>query len=93
MIIQESDFRLESVDDSDYRFNLELLYTVNKGKKDKERQEFKNCGYSLSLDSAINKIVQYRISCKHGEEAITLKTYFKEFKEELNNIKELIYGN
>ena len=85
MKIQEEDFILESIDDSSPLFDLELLYTIRpKGKE--PRQEFKNSGYGLPIDSAVKRIAQYRINNKHKEEAITLKTYFKEFKEEIEKL-------
>lgn len=86
MIIKEKDFQLTPVSDSSPVFDLELLYTVRpKGKE--ARQEFKNVAYGISLESALKKVIQYRISCKH--EIIDLATYLKEFKEELDSLKKL----
>ena len=88
MVIEEKDFRLTPVSESSPMFDLELLYTVRpKGKE--ARQEFKNVAYGISLEYAIKKIIQYRISQKYKDEAISLRTYFKEFKEELDSIKAL----
>lgn len=85
MKIQEEDFILESIDDSSPFFDLELLHTIRpKGKE--PRQEFKNSGYGLPIESAIKRIAQYRINNKHKDEAITLQTYFKEFKEEIEKL-------
>lgn len=86
MIIEESDFRLIPCNESSTRFDLELLYTVNKG-KDNERTEFKNAGYGFSLESALHKVISSRIEKKH--EVISLKEYLKEFKEEKQSLKEL----
>lgn len=86
MIIEEKDFRLTPVSDSCPMFDLELLYTVRpKGKE--ARQEFKNVAYGISLESALKKIIQYRISCKY--DTINLATYLKEFKEELDLLRKL----
>lgn len=85
MIIEEEDFRLIPSGNS---FDLELLCKVQpKGKE--ARFEFKNVAYGISLEYAIKKIIQYRISQKYKDEAISLRTYFKEFKEELDSIKIL----
>lgn len=89
MIIEEGDFRLKQVSEESIFFDLELLYTVNKGKKT-ERQEFKNAGYGLTLETAIRKIANYRVSLQHIDEAITLKTYFKKYKKELDDLKKLL---
>ena len=88
MIIEESDFRLIPVKESGLLFDLELLKVINKGKEN-ERTEFKNIAYGISLDHAVHRIAQYRVNQKHKNEAITLLTYFKEFKEELDSLKAL----
>lgn len=88
MTIEEKDFRLAPVSDSSICFDLELLYTIRpKGKE--ERLEFKNVAYGISLETAIKKIAQHRVVCKHKDEAIKLLTYFSEFKKELDSLKEL----
>lgn len=88
MVIEEKDFRLIPISESSPKFDLELLYTINpKGKE--SRQEFKNVAYGIGLDYAVRKIAHYRVSCKHKDEAVTLLTYFKEFKEELDSLKAL----
>lgn len=88
MVIEENDFKLTPISDSSPRFDLELLYKVQpKGKE--ARMEFKPAGYGIGLDYAIKKIAQFRICNNHKEEAISLVTYFKEFKKELDSIKAL----
>lgn len=86
MIIEEKDFRLIPVSDFCPIFDLELLYTIRpKGKE--TRQEFKNVAYGISLESALEKVIQYRLSCKH--DTINLTTYLKEYKEELESLRKL----
>lgn len=88
MILEEHDFKLTPVNESSISFDLELLCKVQpKGKE--ARFEFKNVAYGISLEYAIKKIIQYRISQKYKDKAISLRTYFKEFKEELDSIKAL----
>ena len=89
MEIYESDFKLKSVSDISPHFDLELLKIINKD-KDNERKEFQVCAYGLPLESAIKRIAHYRVSNKHCDEAIRLVTYFKDFKKELDSLKELI---
>lgn len=87
MIIEEKDFRLTPVNNSSLRFDLELLHTISpKGKE--SRLEFKNVAYGIDLECAIKKIAHYRVCCKH-KEAIGLLNYFKEFKNELDSLKNL----
>lgn len=86
MIIEEKDFRLTPVSESSPMFDLELLYTVRpKGKE--TRQEFKNAAYGISLESALRKVIQYRLSCKY--DTVDLATYLKEFREELDSLRKL----
>lgn len=88
MTIEEHDFKLTPISDSDIKFDLELLYKIQpKGKE--ARMEFKNVAYGINLDHAVHRIAQYRVNQKHKNEAITLLTYFKEFKEELDSLKAL----
>lgn len=88
MIIEEKDFRLTPISESTPMFDLELLCTIRpKGKE--SRQEFKNAGYGMELETAIKKIAQYRVSSKHENESIKLLEYFTEFKKELNSLKNL----
>jgi hypothetical protein len=88
MIIEESDFKLIPIDDCSQIFDLELLYTV-KPRNGEPRQVFKNAGYGLTLENAVRKILHYRVDCKHKGEAIKLRSYYLEFKEELNKLKDL----
>lgn len=88
MVIEERDFRLIPVSEASPMFDLELLYTIRpKGKE--ARQEFKNAGYGMGLETAVKKIAQYRVSSKHEDESIKLLKYFTEFKNELDSLKEL----
>lgn len=87
MIIEESDFRLIPVKDSGDRFDLELLKVVNKG-KETERQEFKNVAYGVTIESAIKYIANARVSANNPE-SIDLKTYLKEYKKIIDDIKQL----
>ena len=69
-------------------FDLELLYTVNKGKEN-ERTEFRIAGYGLTLDSAIRKIIMSRMNQKYGEGTISLAEFLKGFKEEIAKVKQM----
>lgn len=85
MIIEEKDFRLKPIDDSSLMFDLELLYKVTP-KGGESRLEFKTAAYGLSLETALKRVVQYRLSNKHDEEAVSLESYCKEFIEELDSL-------
>lgn len=87
MTIEEKDFRLISIDDSSIKYDLELLYKIQpKGKE--PRWEFKNVAYGISLDHALQKIIQYRISNKQN--VFSLKEYLEEFKKETTIIKNIL---
>jgi hypothetical protein len=87
MIIEEKDFRLISVDDCETLFDLEILCTVNKGKTT-EYKKFKNVAYGISLESALKRVINFRIGNKYSE-AINLKTYLQEYKNNILELKKL----
>lgn len=90
MTIEESDFRLTSVNEYSTKWDLELLYTVRpKGKE--ARTEFKAVAYGLPLESALKRVINFRINNKH-QDAISLKDYLKEYKDQLNQLNHLLYG-
>lgn len=86
MVIEEKDFRLTPVSESSPLFDLELLYTIRpKGKE--PRQEFKNVAYGINLESALKRVIQYRLSCKY--DILSISTYLEEFRNELVELKKL----
>lgn len=87
MTIEESDFRLIQSNPTSTFFDLELLSIINKGKSN-ERQEFKTVGYGITLERALHIIVMNRINSRY-ERSIDLKTFLKEFKEEVFKLKQL----
>lgn len=88
MVIEESDFKLTAINDTSPFFDLEILKIVNKGKEN-EKKEFQNAGYGLTLESAIKRIAQYRVSNKIGDESISMATYMSLYKDTIKEIKEL----
>lgn len=85
MAIEEVDFRITST--TGHFWDLELLYTVRpKGKP--ERQEFKDAGYGMLLQSCIERIIGHRLSQK--EEVYTLKGYLKDYKKEIDRLATLL---
>lgn len=90
MTIEESDFRLTSVNEYSTKWDLELLYTVRpKGKE--ARTEFKAVAYGLPLESALKRVINFRINNKH-QDVISLRDYLKEYKDQLNQLNHLLYG-
>lgn len=86
MIIEEKDFRLTPVKDCKDRFDLEILKTVNKG-KESERQEFKVVAYGITLDSAFKYVANARLA--EGSDVVDLKTYIQEYKNIIEELKQL----
>lgn len=70
-------YKLTSIDDNSPFWDLELLKTINS--KTKPRTEFVNAGYGMTLESAINRIIQFAINNKYKE--TDLKTYLEEYKK------------
>lgn len=92
MTIEEKDFKLVPVSDSSPKFDLYLLHVV-KPKGGEPREEFKDPLYGLPLESAIQRIINYRISKKYGEGVITMKTYLTEYKQIKEEITKLCTMN
>ena len=89
MVIEESDFRLTSVNEFSTKWDLELLYTIRpKGKE--ARTEFKAVAYGLPLESALKRVINFRINNKH-QDVINLRDYLKEYKDQLNQLNHLLY--
>jgi hypothetical protein len=89
MVIEESDFRLTSVNEFSTKWDLELLYTIRpKGKE--ARTEFKAVAYGLPLESALKRVINFRINNKH-QDVISLRDYLKEYKDQLNQLNHLLY--
>lgn len=86
MIIEENDFKLE-FDDGCYRFDLYLLHIVNAKSDEKRREEFKLEGYSMTLTSAIRRIILYRLNKKL--DVVSLENYLKEYKNEAERISSV----
>lgn len=90
MVIEEPDFRLTQISESSCFWDLELLYTIRpKGKE--ARQEFKICGYGLTITSAMKHIANFRISQKHLEGSLTMKQYLKEYNEIISNLSKICH--
>lgn len=85
--IKEEDFILEEA--GGIFWDLQLLKTV-KPKGGEIRQEFKESGYGLTFETALKKIVNYRITKKLTEESINMKTYIDSYKQEVEKLKNLI---
>ena len=76
MVIQGDFFQLTPSSEHSMSFDLKLLYKV-KGKN--PREEYKDAGYGLSLESALKKCIQYALTQKY--EVLSLKEYLDEFKK------------
>lgn len=76
MVIQGEFFRLTPTSEHSLQFDLELLYKIG-GKN--PREEYKNVGYGLYLDTAIKKCIQFALTQKF--DVISLKEYLYEFKK------------
>lgn len=92
MEIVEKDFKLKPISEDCPMFDLELLYVV-KPRGGEARLEFKNAGYGMSIENVIKKIAHYRVCCNHKDDAIKIKTYFEEYKKELDDLKKLLCGS
>lgn len=84
MVIEEKDFKMTNSEGG--LWDLELLHTVRpKGKP--SREEFQIEGYGMTILNCLKKIINYRLSKK--QDVYTLKEYLRDYKKELDEIKEL----
>ena len=88
MVIQGDFFQLIPSNEHSLVFDLKLLYKV-KGKN--PREEYKDAGYGLSLESAIKKCIQYALSNKF--EVLSLKEYLDEFKKIQKDLESQLQGD
>lgn len=88
MRIEESDFILESTNDTGHFFDLQLLIKVNKGKSN-EREEMGKPNYGIPLETALKYIAHYR-ACKKTGDVTTLKEYIKEYKNAVEELKKMV---
>lgn len=87
MIIEESDFRIESCGDTNYMFDLELLKTV-KPKGGDPRQEMKVVAYGIPFERCLQHIINNRIEAK--KDTMNLSEYIKEYKEASEKVKNIL---
>ena len=87
MKIQEEDFYLE-FDEGSKRFDLYLLQVINAKDPKKRREEFKIEGHTMLLESAIKKVINYRLNKKL--DVTDLKTYLQEWKKESDKLTYLL---
>ena len=92
LLIQGSDFALKAFNETSNLFDLYLLRIVNKGKAN-EKLEYKIEAYGISLNTAVQKIIQYRIRKRvavlkgPGDEGLI--KYFKLWCEEKHKLLSL----
>ena len=87
MVIQGEFFQLTPVSEHSLLWDLKLLYKVG-GKN--PREEYKEAGYGLTLDSALKKCINYAIN--QNFEVLSLKEYLDEFKKLTTEIGLQIQG-
>ena len=87
MVIQGEFFQLTPVNEHSLLWDLKLLYKVG-GKN--PREEYKEAGYGLTLDSALKKCINYAIN--QNFEVLSLKEYLDEFRRHTTEIGLQIQG-
>lgn len=89
--IEEHDFKMESSRPNDIRFfDLYYIHTVNKGKGEKERQEFKLEGYGISFRNCLLRIAAKRAGNSDKREYKSIKEFVIEYTKQVNEVKILL---
>ena len=87
MVIQGEFFQLTPVSEHSLLWDLKLLYKIG-GKN--PREEYKEAGYGLTLDTAIKKCINYALNQRFN--VLSLKEYLDEFRNLQNEIGLQIKG-
>ena len=87
MVMQGEFFQLTPVSEHSLLWDLKLLYKIG-GKN--PREEYKEAGYGLTLDTAIKKCINYALNQKF--DVLSLKEYLDEFRNLQNEIGLQIKG-
>lgn len=87
MVIQGEFFQLTPVSEHSLLWDLKLLYKIG-GKN--PREEYKEAGYGLTLETAIKKCINYALNQKF--DVLSLKEYLDEFRNLQNEIGLQIKG-
>ena len=83
-MIEGDDFKLEYLPEHS-KFDLYLLKTINAKNADKKREEFVLAAYGVSEESALKRIIRYRLNKR--EKTFTFEEYLSEFKKLFEEIK------
>lgn len=87
MTIEEDDYKLEYDADHDL-FDLYLIKVINAKDPSKRREELTLMAYSVHLDYALRRIVNYRIN--KNSLRLSFKEYFLKYKEESAKFTKII---
>lgn len=87
MIIEEEDFRMELVEDTN-RYDLYTIHVVNAKVPEKRREELKLVGYACLMETCINLIIINRL--KNKKEVYSLKEFLNEYKKETSKLRDSI---
>jgi hypothetical protein len=89
IIIEEADFRMESVRPNDVRFfDLYFAHIVNEGKEN-ERKEFQLEGYGVQLKSCIRRICARRAGNIDKKQFTSFKEFVETYQKQVNEVKAL----
>ena len=89
MTIVEQDFTVEPCSVSPDKYNLTFNKRVKKRDTGQYAIEPGDTMYGLTLSSALRKIVHKRVAKKYEDDNITLKEFFKEYKNSYKELTEL----
>lgn len=87
MEIQGEDFKLKYEGNSNY-WDLYMMKVIHKDDPDKRREELTIFGYSLTLVSAIQRIIQHRLITK--QEVYTLKGYVHSYEKAVAELHSIL---
>ena len=87
MILKGKDYELRQIDDYSPFWDVYILKVIRPKGCD-SREELTNIGSGCTLDSAIRKIISYRLNKKHFDEGgiMELKAYIKEYKSAVDKL-------
>ena len=91
MILTGKDFELRQINDTAPFWDVYILKTI-RPKGCESREELTNVAYGCTLDSAIRRIISYKINKKYftdQEGVLELKKYIAEFTSAVDRLEKL----
>jgi hypothetical protein len=87
MIIKVDNFLLKA---KDGRYDLVRVNGIRTNKKGEDVESFTDIGYSMTLENAIERIVNMNVESGAGSQAISLREFVTAYRAEVDRIYSIL---